>query len=235
MANTTGLHRLTPLERQVLMHEMFSFCECIDYCVINQYFPFVEYKAHNLKLPVAAQRMVMRDFKDLKDAGVIDYKYNENEKWFESKECDYVLKIPENADEKRKAHLKRLNIICRFVNEIMGYEKELRDMEYEKEIEMDEDVLDYMLDFQHDFKIDTDRLNDYDLYRYDDPYVIEYIKIRGKTNIKEIKEDFELLMDIGYLYYEIEKRRFCMPEFDSFIEARRDYGVVRGEDGKLYI
>lgn len=238
MINKTNLHKLTPFGRQVLMHEMFCFCDYIDHSVINQYFPFVDYCPIGLKLPTTAMRMVTRDLKDLRDAGVIDYEYKENEKWFESYACDYKLKIPENTDEKRKKYLKHLNFICRYIYKIIELEDEIQDQEIKEDAEMDEDIFDYKLELRSYKNAEKTLPNDYELYRYDDPYVAEYIKLNGKTTLEQIKADFEFLQEIGYLEYNFWRRRFCMPQiedYDFFELPRQSFGIVRGEDGKFYI
>ena len=236
MKNKKELHRLSPFERQIFMHEMFSYCKYIDYSVINQYFPFVDFKPQGLKLPSAAHRMIMRDFKDLKDAGVIAYNPPKNNDWYESKECDYELRIPSDTDEKKRKYLEHLNLICHFIHNIIGLEEDLFHKESIEETELDEDILNYKLELQFDNEIEESIPNDYDLYKHTDPYVIEYIEIKGMTTLKEIKEDFKLLERLGYLEYNFYKRRFCMPDdFDFMSLPRQEYGIVRGDDGKLYI
>ena len=237
MTDTKKLNRLTKPMRQVLIHEMFSCCRYIDDCVINQYFPFVDSNDRNLKLTGAALQMKNRDFKDLRDAGVIAYKYDNQNKWYESSPADYILKIPADASETDRKHLEKLNFICRYIDEISGMEEELRSAETDADIGLDEAVYDYKYIVSEEFRKSIKPRTDYDIYRYNDPYVAEYVKLKGNTSIAEIKADFKLLETLGYLEYRYEDYRFCATEEFWYIlsEHRQSFGIVRGKDGKFYI
>lgn len=220
--------RLSPIERQILMFEMFRSNIYIDHDVINQFFPFVENKERGSKLPKAALKMVNRDFKTLRDAGVIAYEYNSCEDRFESKPCD-INPISEPDDPSY-----RLNLLCRYLDAITDLEEELCKAENTIEEEMDDTVFDYMNSFRKELKNSPRRLTDPDLYRYDDPYVAQYI-ITGGATLEQVKADISLFTDLGYLDYDIVKRRFYMPDPNLILITRQDYGVRRGADGKLYI
>lgn len=227
--------RLTLIARQLLMHEMFRDCIMIDYNVINQYFPFVKSNDRRLRFPPNVQRLIMRDFKDLREAGVIAYQYNEKEEYFVSLPYNFKLNIPENTGKFKKNHLERLNHLCRFTDRIYEIEIEAIENEDKKELELDDAVFNYKIYFENEILRDSRPLTDIDLYRYDDPFVAEYVKLKGETSITELKEDFRLLQELGYLFYSITKNRFYVP-YDVLLQnIRQDYGISKSEDGKLYI
>lgn len=234
MENKTELRKITTLERQILMYEMFFTCRYIDKCVINQYFPFVDSTDRKLALPPAAKRMVLRDLKDLCEAGVASYKYNKREAWYESLPADFELKIPADTEARRKQHIEKLNFFCRYIYEVSGLEDDLTTKEMEREVEFDESVLDFKYDTAEEFRNAVQPRSDYDVYRYDDPYVVEYIKLRGNTTIAKIKADFGVLEKLGYLSYNFDEHRFQANE-DLTIGARQTFDLVKGADGKFYI
>ena len=177
----------------------------------------------------------MRDFKDLREAGVIAYNYNEKEEYFESLPYNFKLNIPENTAEFKKNHLKRLNHLCRFLDRIWEIEINTTESEDKKELELDDAVFNYKQYFENEILCDGLPLTDIDLYRYDDPFVAEYVNLKGETSMTELKEDFRLLHELGYLFYSVTKNRFYV-DYDMLLQdIRQDYGISKGEDGKLYI
>lgn len=236
MANKSKLHKLTNFERQVFIYEIFSGCKYIDHAVLNQYFHFVDGDATYIRFSPTLSRMISRDFKDLRDAGVISYTYNKESDWYESEECDFVMRIPENADEKKIKYLERLNFICRYLKEITGLEEMLREKEIEEMEAIDEPLFMYMLSLSSSTHTEVKSLSDYDMYKHTDPYIIEYVRLKGETSYEELKQDFELLKRLGYLEYDFYNRRFSMKEeFYPIYLPRQDFGIVKGKDGGLYI
>lgn len=233
---TPGICKLKPIGRQVLIYELFSRCEIIDNMVINQYFPFCKEKTRNPQLPESFKATLKRDLRILKMAGLIKYTYNQAEYCYETEWSDGEIKLPDDISESEAEHVKRLNRICRFYDEVYGMDDDInvkREIEEMEDEEFAFNLLEYFWEYSN-MNVDIYSLTDYELFKYSDPYVQAYIRMTGCTDLKQIKEDFEVLAHTNHLWYDIPERRFYLPAF-NYGQIRQNFGIVIGDDGKLYI
>lgn len=229
---------LSAMARRILMFEMFSTCEMIDNAVINQYFPYIDTDKRQFEFTDSSiRKKIQRDIEFLVAAGVVSYKLvnDEDGKYYHSGEGR--LRVADSEELKRRhiseTQMKKFITLSKFAKLLMtGIEIDISGDESDEEAELDSCLLDYKYNLENAF---YDRpLTDYEVYRYNDPYVAEYVKISGITDFKELKEDFRIFETIGYLEYSREKGRF-VSNFDCGCPERQDFGVRRGEDGKFYI
>lgn len=233
---TPGICKLKPIERQVLMYEMFSRCQIVDNMVINQYFPYCKEKSRNPQLPEAFKATLKRDLRILKMAGLIKYTYNQAEYCYETEWGYDEINLPDDISESEAEHVKKLNRICRFYDEVYGMDEDLnveREIEEMEDEEFANNLLNYFWEYSH-LDVDISSLTDYELFKYTDPYVRTYIRMTGCSDLKQIKEDFEVLAHTGHLGYDVPERRFCLLSF-NYGQIRQNFGIVIGDDGKLYI
>ena len=221
---------LSAMARRILMFEMFSTCEMIDNAVINQYFPYIDTDKRQFEFTDSSiRKKIQRDIEFLVAAGVVSYKLVNDE--------DGRLRVADSEELKRRhiseTQMKKFITLSKFAELLMtGIEIDISGDESDEEEKLDSCLLDYKYNLENAF---YDRpLTDYEIYRYNDPYVAEYVKISGITDFKELKEDFRIFETIGYLEYSREKGRF-VSNFDCGYSERQDFGVRRGEDGKFYI
>ena len=240
MANETNLHKLTNLERQIFIFEIFAGCAYVDHAVFNQYFHFVDSTDIRLRLPSNITRMLSRDLKDLRDAGVISYTHSREHDWYESHDCNFVPDIPEDASENKKEHLKRLNLICRYLYTIADLEYKIQKEEDAQEAETDDNLYEYVTSLMISPATRPTIPCAYDKYKHTDPYIREYVNLKGETSVEELIKDFDLLEGMGYLEYDPYRRRFCSYvnvgyTRDPLFELREDFGITKDKNGRLYL
>lgn len=105
---------LSKIERQLLLYEIFLYCEVTEFAEITS------------RLPIN-KRMIQRDIVDLREAGLVDVVYSKKERGYVKKDTP---QFNEQAAGKRRQFLKRLyrlgTLMTELENEdIAAWEKEL--------------------------------------------------------------------------------------------------------------